>query len=144
VNCQLCKRELARDEAVYRFCGGYSDYWMHKFGGSIGSICTACSAHWPPLKGWREPEPCAHCGRPVFNLLRRKQPKLVICGSACRVAASLAKARLRRALQPKACVICGESFAPKRTDSCYCSAACKQKSFRHRHLRLSAEPSFPP
>ncbi len=33
---------------------------------------------------------------------------------------------------PRACADCGETFSPKRGDSIYCKAACKQRAYRER------------
>ena len=38
----------------------------------------------------------------------------------------------KRHVNPRDCVNCGKSFQPKRSDAKYCSAACRQQSYRSR------------
>lgn len=95
---------------------------------------------------WREPLPCVHCGRPV-RIPTRYQRRPIICGKECRaaVANARARARLRRVLPPRVCAKCGHAFTPRRTDTRFCSLACKQSAYRRRRrsleFRLEQRPS---
>lgn len=147
MKCQLCRRELTATETVWR-------YYDAQIRGVL-SICDECfyskertfrdnlsardKEFWGNWfedylqKTWREPLPCERCGRPV-RTPRRHKLKLIVCGKSCRVAIFNAQARMRRALAPRACVVCGQSFTPKRSDSRYCSVGCKQSAYRRRNV----------
>jgi hypothetical protein len=78
-----------------------------------------------------------HCRRPVFLEATRQLPKLIVCGSECRTVAKGARARARNKLRqpeakPSTCEACGAQFMPKRSDTRYCSKACKQLGYRGR------------
>ena len=139
VNCERCHRKLNTTETVWK---QYSRYGLRS---CLGSICDDCffkrtrygdEEFWEErlkwaLKSWREPLPCAHCGRQV-RISKRYKLRLIVCSPACRVAIYAAQTKLRRAHSPQPCMVCEKSFTPKRTDSRYCSAACKQKAYRRR------------
>ena len=37
------------------------------------------------------------------------------------------------------CETCGREFTPRRNDARYCSAACRQKAYRHRNAPVLAK-----
>jgi hypothetical protein len=139
VNCEFCRRKLIATEPIWRFYGfnGRRD--------SLSSICDDCflernrfgaENYWEKylkseLTRWRDPSPCAHCGRPV-RIRRRYKLRLVVCGVACRQAIYNARARARRVLPKRACQNCGEFFTPSRSDGRFCSVGCKQSAYRQR------------
>jgi hypothetical protein len=138
MTCQICGRVMDSNEPVHRIrVAGHSPF-VSLFRGLIGSICIGCSTQKFEGTKWREPQPCAHCGRPVSNETWRKEPWNIVCGKTCRIAIFNAQARQRRALAPRACEKCGQSFAPKRTDSRFCSVACKQSAYRRRNRVANA------
>jgi hypothetical protein len=137
MNCELFRRELASGEPVYRVCVGYSSPWYRLFATcSVGSICINCLTGTEVFNKWHhwrtDPTPCAGCGRPVFIERKRNLPRVIVCGKPCQTALYYKKARLRRSRRPKQCLKCGKQFQPKRSDSRYCSAACKQSAYRRR------------
>jgi hypothetical protein len=145
MKCQLCSRELEPAETVWRYFES-DPKWSR-----LLSICEQCfwkkernfrdrisqRNNWGDWFGdylkkhWREPLPCDHCARSI-RIPRRYKLKLIVCGEACRRAIYAAQAKLRRAHYPEPCIVCGESFMPKRTDSRYCSSACRQAAYRNR------------
>jgi predicted nucleic acid-binding Zn ribbon protein len=56
------------------------------------------------------------------------------CGSVCR---AIYRAKERRTENRAAyhCEFCGEIFVPTRTDSRFCSNACRQRAYRERNSR---------
>jgi hypothetical protein len=141
VNCERCSRELDPTENAWRY------YNYNSQSSRLISICDECfrkmectsktQEEWFDYfleKRWREPLPCGHCGRPV-RIPRRYKLRHVLCGEACRRAVYAIRARLRRALKPRACRICGEEFTPRRSDGLYCSPTCKQSAYRQRHSK---------
>jgi hypothetical protein len=147
VRCGVCRRELAEAEPVYR--RRQNDVFWRQFNprrryGDIGFACQACAdEHWNPNRGyyWRsEPKPCACCGRPVIGIGKSGQvPRHVACGPECKAKVYLELAKTPRKRPARFCPICAKEFEPRRTDSRYCSAACRQKSFRVRHSPLARD-----
>lgn len=137
MRCQNCRRELTDDEPVYRVAIGYNLVSRERWNGrSVGSLCAYCATQSPDAvsfsdQGWRAPEPCCHCGRPVILNGRRRVPHFIACGDRCRQA-------VRNAAQweilpgERACPICGAIFVPKRINVIFCSHACRQRAYRHR------------
>lgn len=148
MHCGICKRELAKDEAVYRLHLG--DSYFRITGKNIGTVCAQCAVskttydgrvlvkHWPPSK------PCECCGRPVHVDRHRKHLRYFVCSDQCRIAIYNANARAKlkrqgeRPVPKQACVICGALFTPKRSDAIYCSAACKQRGYRRKQTQRAA------
>ena len=153
MNCQLCRRELTATETVWRY------YFKDPDSGRLLSICDKCFSERerdfrdkvagsnPALFGngfnqylnetWREPLPCEQCGRPV-RIPQRYKRERIVCGKACQAVIFNAQSRMRRALGPRPCAVCGQSFTPKRSDSRYCSVACKQSAYRRRNTVANA------
>ena len=44
MRCEVCKRELAKGETVYRVVISHSGDWFSVFHGNVGSVCTDCAA----------------------------------------------------------------------------------------------------
>ena len=85
MDCQICLRQLEALEPVYRMQFGPAIN-----GGSRMSVCEKClyaflktSKYWTLRDRFRPSEPCAACGRPVYNLKAWKVTH-VFCSSACR------------------------------------------------------------
>ena len=72
---------------------------------------------------------CPHCQS-------RRHPRTahrsVYCTPFCQRAARYAKGREARALEPRECEQCSETFEPTRSDARYCSSACRQRAYRQR------------
>lgn len=76
---------------------------------------------------------CAECERPVFMPQADGRYRVhAFCCKRCEVDYYSREQRLARALDPRPCVECGETFQPKRKDAMYCGAACKQRAYRKR------------
>jgi hypothetical protein len=147
MRCQLCDRPLADNEPVYRVAVGFGTTWYNRFGSCIGSLCTSCALkehEYRSVEGrllstpifydqrWQPPEPCRHCGRPVFLNNRRKKPRHIVCGMECRNAVYYASAHRMPKSSTQGCLFCGNQFSTRRSDARYCSSACRQKSYRQR------------
>ena len=85
MDCQICLRQLEALEPVYRMRLGPAIN-----GGSRTSVCEKClyaflktSKYWSLRDRFRPSEPCAACGRPVYNLKGWKVTS-VFCSSVCR------------------------------------------------------------
>ena len=80
-----------------------------------------------------EPRPCIGCGRIVIDCGSYWEP--THCNDWYRLDYYRTEAKKERALArgKRACAARGQSFTSKRTDSKYCSAACKQKAYRKRY-----------
>jgi predicted nucleic acid-binding Zn ribbon protein len=163
MHCGICKRELAKDEAVFRVLG-LASRWRDEWGGKdIASVCTQCRAAppkgseylfdpeygWSTRGHWRAPRPCQHCGRPVYIDTRRDHIRYFVCSDQCRIAIynansrhKLKQRREHRSPPKQPCVICGEPFTPKRTDAIYCSAACKQRGYRRKQTQRVGGPAL--
>ena len=79
---------------------------------------------------------CPVCGRSVV------QPHLYgagTCSEECRHEQTLRRRREIREIRrgKRTCETCGETFIPKRSDSRYCSGACRQKAYRERRTTAS-------
>jgi hypothetical protein len=153
MHCDICKRQLAKDEAVHRVLGLASLCWREWSGRGIASVCTECRAAPPEgsewlfdlaSRDWRSPRPCQHCGRPVHVDRHRNHLRYFVCSDQCRVAIYNANARQKlkergkRPVPKQPCVICGEPFTPKRSDAIYCSGACKQRGYRRKQTQRAA------
>jgi hypothetical protein len=127
MQCEYCHRELAKTETVFRYV------WPSKFGyPKRSSFCEACVTgkfFWGKFK---DPNPCQGCGRPVRNCLEWKI-NTVVCSEVCRVKVHNSRRRPYRVQHTqKLCESCACFFAPRRTHSRFCSAACKQKAYRQK------------
>jgi hypothetical protein len=105
-------------------------------GFGVWSLCMNCFPGEPNRMNWVVKK-CVHCRRPLFTSIENP-PVVVACGDSCRDTAR-AKELRHRLRKEKRCLLCGESYTPKRTDSRYCSLACKQTAYRKR-----SNASLPP
>lgn len=130
-HCAVCARELKPDEPVWREpiqtgCNfyGWAKYWL-------APRCRQC-AEGP--EGYYEARPCMGCGRTVNTPWHRAHSKITACCEDCRDKAALAAARAvrRKARGHPICPECQETFEPTRSDSKFCSGACRQKAYRKR------------
>ena len=94
-------------------------------GRQTAPVCAACVTPAEEADLTRE-RACEGCG-----LAMRSQFKVRTCSRRCAMRAL--RAPRRRHMRPMShCVVCGASFKPKRSDSVYRSAACKQRAYRCR------------
>src|SRR6266446_10633721 len=138
MKCHSCARELVPNEAVIRVGALWRDEYV--------SICVPCGLRTGDAPGvgvcyWHPPKRCGHCNRPVFkakSFMRLPGGNIgpyqyspsylarpIFCSGACQKEFYKQQARQRRDLPAQACVFCGKQFDPKRSDSKYCSGACK-------------------
>lgn len=147
MKCFLCRAEIPPGAPVYQ-CKvpvQFNCIWMRlvcaycirkkdeEYRERYASCAWASSTH--ESSQFRPPQPCAHCNRPVFRYLRYKRKLTVFCSGECQRASVYARTRLQRVKAPRPCARCRKLFTPKRTDSKYCSVACKQSAYRSRSSR---------
>ena len=92
MRCQICKRELAKGEAVYRAAISHSGAFT-LFHGSVGSVCTDCAAPIAERKWFAKS--CPNCQRPtLFDRVHRNM-RYFFCSGECRQAFFNARRRRR-------------------------------------------------
>jgi hypothetical protein len=139
-HCNLCGRILEPNEPVFR-CKV-----RNRYGGFDHTVaCQSCvgtklsadgvyrgNNKWA-MEEYGRPVLCRHCGRQIFSEWRRK-PIRHYCSRDCENAAASLRGKLHRVniRGIRCCPECGQDFWPKRTDSLYCSSACKQRAYRKR------------
>nr|UXE41678.1 hypothetical protein Hi04_10k_c5966_00011 [uncultured bacterium] len=109
---------------------------MRRRGSGWRRSCLRCYGRAPESDRWTL-KSCIHCARPLYIELHTERcvrPLIPACDESCRNAAS-AKQRDLRARRPRGCDHCAVEYIPKRTNSRYCSLACKLKAYRKRLLR---------
>ena len=132
--CDGCEHVFAAGEVVHRRRRSR----FPERGWTLNSYCDDCVGNWHP--SWRqyrrEPAPCAAgCGVLVSHWYYHA---ITTCSLRCTEVA--ARDRRQASRTEKACLVCGESFTPKRQDGRYCSNACRQDAYRQRKAgRLGAE-----
>ena len=128
------------DNCLQAVPDGATAYRVHVGGGHRRAVCGDCVPQFERYltRSWCDPRPCRECGRPVVEDRRREPNRVFVCSDACREAAYLRRARELRAWRRKEtrCPVCGEVYLPKRRDSRYCSAACRESA--RQRLRASA------
>jgi hypothetical protein len=119
VTCYGCRAAIT---------GGF--HRRHKlgpFGRFAADLCDGCV----PKRSFENVTACVceWCGR-TFTI--------VYAGHAARCCTPICGRRARRQWRQDLpspltlCATCHEPFTPKRADACYCSGACRQKSYRNR------------
>ncbi len=132
--CFKCGRDFDATEPIYRDrVGGYV---MFSYSYRIVSYCKSCA---PPETPWsyREQAPCDVCGRDVHSPYQQTYRKHVFCSDKCNQKFWINYQRQKRHEERKIscqknCGICDKPFTAPRSDTKYCSAACKQKAYRVR------------
>jgi hypothetical protein len=142
-HCATCKRILRSDEPVWRKRVGIG---RGMFGGrrtAIVPVCEQCIGDDPCV---HSVGPCKNCGRTVHDTAWPFPRRFIYCCHHCelthqsaRLAAASRQRRADARGSSRSCVECGDHFEPRRTDSQYCSTACKQKAYRKRALRIANE-----
>jgi hypothetical protein len=129
--CGECGKAIKPGEPVWR---KRISLGRSIFGGwhtRVVPTCKQCSGE----REIRPSKPCEGCGRlvhdvPTYSWTKRR----TACCDECRTKAQAKAARERRtkARGQRQCEDCGETFKPTRTDSKFCSVACKQRAYRKR------------
>jgi hypothetical protein len=88
-------------------------------------VCVACVTPHEEALATREIT-CAGCGQAM-----RSRFEVRTCSNRCYQRERRARRRARAS--PARCLVCGQSFQPKRRmNARYCSAACEQRAYRAR------------
>ncbi len=125
-HCAQCGRELKPAEAVWREVFQFYKKRM-ALGGMPFTVAPVCKTCHLEYDGWAPAKPCEKCQRMVVNLPRFNR-KHTFCCKSCEV--RYYSHRRKKATAQQMCCECGEVFKPTRSDSLYCSNACRQRSYR--------------
>jgi hypothetical protein len=149
--CQHCGKVFAPGEMAYIIW----DLWPpDRFKDHWAAVCNTCFDNVVEGGDIDAPDPkqyhkqtCKGCGRQMFaprrgyrryrdhrgNTVHVRTNHVVtaeVCSNRC---AQRVRRRLKRAARDKVnCTECGKSFQPKRSDTQFCSNACRQKAYRQR------------
>ena len=135
VSCYGCQHQFAAGEEVYRartylgrgFLGFGSRIWML-------SYCESCA---PGDVDYRSDQ-CGACSREVnypWDLVSRLY---ILCSDQCKREHHNKLQREKRLEgRKKECGQCSESFLAPRSDTKFCSVACKQRAYRARQVVVS-------
>jgi len=131
--CARCERTIQPEEPVWRqgMFLGFSCFGGRRY--TYAPVCKGCRSDYREF--W-EAAPCKGCGRPVYDEINRSftQKQHLSCSQACKHKsyAAAVRERRRRRRGTLACEICGKAYQPSRSDSRFCSVACKQRAYRKR------------
>ena len=127
-HCAQCARELNPAEPVWREVFQFYKKRM-RLGGMSFTVAPVCKKCRLEYYDWIPAQPCEACQRMVVNLPRFNR-KHTFCCKSCEVL--YYSHRRKKAAAEQLCAQCGEAFRPTRSDSLYCSNACRQRSYRKR------------
>jgi hypothetical protein len=127
-HCAQCGRGLDSAEPVWRDVFQFYKTRLGQGGMSftVAPVCKKCHLEdydWAPAR------PCERCQRLVVNLPRFNR-KHTFCCKSCEIL--YYSHRRKKAAAQQVCVQCDGVFRPTRSDSLYCSNACRQRSYRKR------------
>ena len=130
-NCASCGRVFEPGAPVWRIRFSTGRCWGGGWGTTIAPQCQDCV--WQGRQ-FHHSKPCGGCGRPVHNEADAVRRRHTFCSERCKARTAATAARHRRAdiRGTRVCEECEESFEPARTDSRFCSVACKQRAYRRR------------
>lgn len=105
-------------------------------------ICTACAATghrpesadgktlaWIDVNATQHPVVTCEACEQQLHMKPDKRRKRVTCSNSCRQKLY----KTKRVPLAVTCDGCGNTYAPVRSDSRFCSPACRQKAYRERH-----------
>jgi hypothetical protein len=129
-HCAECNNEFAPGEPVWRFRKMVGRFFGFCY--SFAPHCERCASG--DYHHFEKPRPCAGCNRPVHSTTPRWQSASVICCEDCGHKARAIRNRAARAERrgTRDCECCRKMFTPSRSDSRFCSVACKQRAYRQR------------
>jgi hypothetical protein len=98
----------------------YTNEWV--------AVCSACATP-AEQKAATKRDVCRGCEQPLL-LPARYRAEVVACSNRC---VQRCRRRSNRQYRPSiTCQECATAFQPSRSDSRYCSTACRQKAYRQR------------
>lgn len=144
-HCTRCGSRFAHDESRYVVWerivyAVYCDGAFHIAGCRWVSVCATClrPAEQTPHYFQRLEFTCLGCCAPLVRPLKASHcyrgsetPQDAVCSDRCYKRARRAYRQAFRMFQP--CASCEHMFRPERSDSRYCSPACRQRAYRRRH-----------
>ena len=124
--CFKCGREYSSGETIY--FGKVGGYALLGYSYRKVSYCESCKP-----KRWLDHGKCDTCNREVYFPYRHINRYHVFCSRMCeRDHYSKVQRQKRLKNRQKNCNQCGKAFTAPRSDTKFCSAACKQKAYRQR------------
>ena len=146
--CFECGHVFSDTDWVWRTRVKQGKGFFSGTGWTVAPLCDDCRPDRPdPWSGesWRwdyDAQLCDTCSRPIVNQITRQVRRHIFCSQRCeRTYYSERRTRRRRerADLGKACVGCGTAFTASRSDTAYCSNACRQRTYRIRKKMAAAE-----
>ena len=125
--CEKCGRVIKDGEAIVQnFKMGFH------IGGFYRRIINCCEACGLPLNDTRlQKLNCDYCGRTFYKIRNGRMARHTFCSHRCEYSYyNHKRAELRKECQTKTCLVCGIVISGQRSDSKYCSNACRQKHYR--------------
>jgi hypothetical protein len=112
------------------------------------SVCVACLRPCEQRPGYFRSTAftCLGCGAPLVRPWKAsycyrgsETAQDAVCSDRCY---RRARRAYRQATRPRQrCLVCEEWFRPERSDSRYCSPACRQRAYRQRRHAADCEPA---
>lgn len=100
------------------------------------AVCSACATPAEQAAATKQ-DVCRGCEQPLL-LPPRYRSRVAVCSSRC---AQRCRRRERREWRRSiSCRGCATVFQPSRSDSHYCTAACRQKAYRRRVIQTPIVP----
>jgi hypothetical protein len=127
--CGQCGEPIESGDPIWR--GRISCYSWSTYSHLMTALCDTCGRKRP---AWVRQRPCVTCGRDVIDLdtvgINRRH---ATCCEDCANEARYARRRDRLAkARQKVCPTCDSEFIGSRSDSKFCSNACRQRAYRQR------------
>ena len=123
LTCYRCERDIGAGETVYRIRSNWRPV--------INIYCEQC--HLP--KDFDQGV-CETCKREVYYPRDRVYRRHIFCSEGCQNEHySKVQREKRLKNRQKECNECGQAFTAPRSDTKFCTSACKQRAFRQRQRR---------
>ena len=132
--CLDCGHEFSPTETIYR--KSISHRTLFGWGRTVVSYCESCQPiYWDVDYG-----KCDTCEREVYFPWDRRIRRHIFCSDRCsRNYYNQRQKEGRLAARQKTCIGCETEFLAPRSDTKFCSAACKQKAYRARQTERQGQ-----
>ena len=143
------RKEAGLDERgpriITRFGSRSKDWYVRAPGPDRKLVewLLASRLEWAPKLSIIRNAPCECCGAPTEIARIAGRRRRAWCSSTCAMVwYNQHRPKVERVERP--CTHCGVTFKPARTDSVYCSSACRQAAYRARRVGFSAIRNMTP
>jgi len=132
--CFDCGHEFSPTETIYR--KSISHRTLFGWGSPVVSYCESCQPrYWDVDYG-----KCDTCEREVYFPWDQRIRRHIFCSDRCsRDYYNQRQKEGRLAARQKTCIGCETDFLAPRSDTKFCSAACKQKAYRARQTERQGQ-----